>query len=331
MNTTGQAQDEKTTIRGEIKSLKEGAVVELLDGATYARGETVAKTEVTNGTFTFTIEIEEPRYFCIETGASTGNFFLVVEPGDQMELKGESFHGLQHGGSKAQQKLEELTTTVQREYSAKYRSAPEEEKTALMENHWGKEIPQLIADNSDHFLAPILIYRYSGNVKPSEKQYAALSEKVKNGFHGKALRAYLDTFLIGKQAPAFAAKDVNGKEYTLVSLLDGNKYLLVDFWASWCVPCRKGIPEMKVFAKKYAGKGLAVVSISTDAKREDWVKALEEEKMPWTNLLDENGVKKAYGVGGIPSVFLIDASGKVLFEKLYGEAIGKELEKVFGE
>ena len=330
----GQAQSKKTTIQGEIKSLAEGAVVELYYRANYTRDAAIAKATVENGRFTLAFEIDDPRYVNIESGPRTGNFSIIVEPGDQVILKGETLRGLQYSGSTAQKKLEELTIVLQREYSAKYRSAAtEEEKAALMAEHFGEKIPQLIADNSNHFLAPILIYHYSGNVTPSEKQYAALSKEVKNSFHGKKLREYLNTFLIGKNAPEFTAKDVNGKEYSLRSLLKGNKYLLVDFWASWCAPCRKGIPEVKEFAKKYAKDGLVILSISTDAKREDWVKALEEEQMPWTNLLDEDGsIKKAYDVGGIPSVFLINAkSGKIIFEKLYGEAIGKELKKVFGK
>ena len=331
---TGQAQNKKTTIQGEIKSLAEGAIVELYYRANYTRDAAITKATVENGRFTLTFEIDDPRYVNIESGPSTGNYSVVVEPGDNVMLKGESFRGISVSGSKAHEKFQELTVVLQREYSAKYRSAAtEEEKATLMADHFEKKVPQLIADNSNHFLAPIMIYHYSGNVKPSEKQYTALSKEVKNSFHGKKLREHLNTFLIGKKAPEFTAKDVNGKEYSLKSLLKGNKYLLVDFWASWCAPCRKGIPEVKEFAKKYAKDGLAILSISTDAKREDWVKALEEEQMPWTNLLDEGGsIKKAYGVGGIPSVFLVDArSGKVIFEKLYGEAIGKELKKVFGE
>jgi alkyl hydroperoxide reductase subunit AhpC len=87
---------------------------------------------------------------------------------------------------------------------------------------------------------------------------------------------------------------------------------------------------MKGFAEKYAQEGMNIVSISTDKDRSAWIKALEEEQMPWANLLDETGISKSYGVAGIPSVYLIDVNGKVIFEKLYGENIEHELKKVFG-
>ena len=89
---------------------------------------------------------------------------------------------------------------------------------------------------------------------------------------------------------------------------------------------------MKEFAKKYADKGLVVLSISVDKDRDTWLKALEEEQMPWTNLWDDAGIKVKYGVKGIPSVFLIQAAdGTVLFEQLYGEAIRQQLKKILGE
>ena len=85
-------------------------------------------------------------------------------------------------------------------------------------------------------------------------------------------------------------------------------------------------------AKKYADKGLVVLSISVDKDRDAWLKALEEEQMPWTNLWDDAGIKVKYGVKGIPSVFLIQAAdGTVLFEQLYGEAIRQQLKKILGE
>ncbi|WP_046403004.1 TlpA disulfide reductase family protein, partial [Odoribacter sp. N15.MGS-14] len=124
--------------------------------------------------------------------------------------------------------------------------------------------------------------------------------------------------------------DADGKEHTLKELLAGHRYLLIDFWASWCGPCRRGIPEVKEFAKKYATDGLAILSISIDEKKDAWEKALKEEQMPWTNLLDEGYVSKSFGVTTIPSLFLIDAEGKVLFEKLYGDAVRRKLTDILG-
>jgi thiol-disulfide isomerase/thioredoxin len=209
------------------------------------------------------------------------------------------------------------------------RDVSEEERAETLRRFLEEEVKPAIAKYSNSFWGPVLIYSWSGNIKPYEAQYTALSTSAKNSFLGRSLRTYLDSYIT--QAVPFTAKDVDGKEHTLESLMKGNKYLILDFWASWCAPCRRAIPKMKELSEKYASEGLALVFISIDRDREAWVKALEQEQMPWINLHDEDGsARAAYGVRGIPSVFLIEANGKVHFAKLYGDAIVHELEKVFG-
>jgi len=109
---------------------------------------------------------------------------------------------------------------------------------------------------------------------------------------------------------------------------------LVDFWASWCAPCIRAIPKIEELTKKYASKGMATVYISIDRDRNAWVKADQDHKMsekPWISLHDEDRtIGASYFVSGIPSVFLIDKNGTILFEKLWGDAVEEELKKVFG-
>ncbi len=330
--TACTAHNKTTTITVKIESLPDGNTVKLYNHATYIRGAggAVAEAQVTDGQFVFSLDIDEPRQFAVEAGPQYGNYTVIATPGEAITLTGPSFRGVEMTGSQWQQKFNDLTAKPWREYSAKVKDLSDEERAPLLEEHL-KYLQRLIAENSDSFLAPLMIYQFSGNIKPTEEMYDALAEDVKNSFHGKHLRAYLDTFLIGDPAPAFTAKDRDGKEYSLADLLKGNKYLIVDFWASWCAPCRAGIPKMKEFAVKYAGEGLALVNIFTDKDRDAWLQALDEEQMPWTNLHDADGtIKTAYGVNGIPSVFLIGVDGVVIFEKLWGDAIEKELKATFG-
>ena len=106
---------------------------------------------------------------------------------------------------------------------------------------------------------------------------------------------------------------------------------MIDFWASWCKPCRRGLPFMKDYAKKYKKRKLAMLNVSIDKKKEDWLKANKEENLPWTSLWDDQGVAKGFGVQAIPSVWLLDKNGKVIFSYKWGDAIGTELRKVLGE
>ena len=107
------------------------------------------------------------------------------------------------------------------------------------------------------------------------------------------------------------------------------KFVLIDFWASWCNPCRKEIPNLKNLYKLYGDKGFQIVSISIDKKKAEWEKALEEEQLPWPNFLDETGVADLYKVRFVPTMYLIDAQGTLVGENLHGQALADKLKELF--
>lgn len=119
---------------------------------------------------------------------------------------------------------------------------------------------------------------------------------------------------VDKQAPGFVQPDVNGKILRLEDFK--GKYVLVDFWASWCTPCRVEIPELKSVYEKYKDKNFTILSISLDKDKEKWMNALTHEQMSWPQLSDlkgdQNSAAKAYKVLGIPANFLIDPNGKII-------------------
>ncbi len=131
---------------------------------------------------------------------------------------------------------------------------------------------------------------------------------------------------VGKQAPEFTLQSDKREE---VSLSDyKGKYLLVDFWASWCGPCRAGIPGLKEIYADYHSKGLEVLSVSTDGDEKAWLKAVEQEQMPWAQLRDTKTVSKSYNITAIPAIFLIDPNGKIIDKGLHGEAIRNRVEEL---
>lgn len=119
---------------------------------------------------------------------------------------------------------------------------------------------------------------------------------------------------VDKLAPGFTQPDVNGKTLSLEDFK--GKYVLVDFWASWCTPCRVEIPELKSVYEKYKDKNFTILSISLDKDKEKWMSALTQEQMTWPQLSDlkgdQNSAAKAYKVLGIPANFLIDPNGKII-------------------
>ena len=108
--------------------------------------------------------------------------------------------------------------------------------------------------------------------------------------------------------------------------------MLVDFWASWCGPCRKEIPNVKKQYELYKDKGFEVVSISMDKDEKAWKKALEEEQLPWPNFLDHEGVANLYHVKSIPAMYLLKPDGTIIAEGMdaRGEALKKKLAELLG-
>ncbi len=153
-----------------------------------------------------------------------------------------------------------------------------------------------------------------------EKEYAAIRNNADTAhvnFVDKNIN-YFRSHATGAEYTDFAAQDKRGKEVKLSSLRQPGKLTLIDFWASWCGPCRSAIPKVKAMAEKYAGQ-LQVVSCSVDEKKAAWLKAEKEEAMPWPQLIlpmselqGKGGAGAAYDITSIPRLVVIDDNGIVL-------------------
>ncbi len=139
---------------------------------------------------------------------------------------------------------------------------------------------------------------------------------------------------IGSVIKDFAAEDLSGKKFQLADVLQDNKYVLVEFWASWCGPCRVEIPHMKRAYNHYKDKGFEIVSFTLDDKRERWEKASKDEGIPWVDTGDllayTSPVAKMYGVRGVPANYLVEAaSGEIVARDLRQEKLDNKLAELF--
>ena len=161
--------------------------------------------------------------------------------------------------------------------------------------------------------------------------YNALSKRMKNsekvlGWVNKLEQAKLA--VSGTQlAPLFTLNDTEGKAISLTSYKGG--YVLVDFWASWCVPCRAENPNVLAAYEKYKDKNFQVLGVSLDEKRDLWLKAIADDKLPWKQVCDfqaaKSEVTKLYNVSSIPANVLIDPNGKIVGKDLRGKSLHDRL------
>jgi len=141
--------------------------------------------------------------------------------------------------------------------------------------------------------------------------------------------------MVGSPAPAFTRPDLDGKPVSLKSF--SGKVVLVDFWASWCGPCRRENPNVVKVFNKFKDKNFTILSVSLDQPtgREKWLEAIHKDGLTWTHVSDlkywDNAVAKQYAIRAIPQNFLLDPQGKIIAKNLRGEDLDAKLTEVFNK
>lgn len=165
--------------------------------------------------------------------------------------------------------------------------------------------------------------------------YNNFDSDIKNSSIGKSLKKQIEAqekTTLGNSFIDIQLKDANGKEITVSELAKEQEYLLLDFWASWCGPCRHENDNILKIHNQYHSKGLQIVGISLDVKKEAWQKAIEEDNISWTQLSDLKGWNSSlvakYGIEGIPYTVLVNKEGKIVAKGLRAENLKNKLEEV---
>jgi len=158
--------------------------------------------------------------------------------------------------------------------------------------------------------------------------YSILSPAVQQSVNGKTVIDFIENtekLAIGMPAPDFMIADMNGKNISLKDFK--GKYVLLEFWASWCSPCRKENPNLKKAYSRFHDKGFEIIGISLDLPdfKKAWLEAIKADSLPWIQLSLNRAVIKEYNVQRIPASFLIAPDGKILSKDLRGEEVEKKL------
>jgi len=324
---------------------------------------------ITNGSFSFKGQIINPSAAVLvidrngvglnslDTTADNLNFY--VDKGE-FEINGkDSVAKAVIKGSKINDDNEKLLAQLKPliEQARKLKeeqdtASPAKQNTAEFQNamqakHKELQIEQkatlkiFILSNPDSYLSLLALYSVAGpSPDPSEVDplYNSLSDRLKATETGKVLKKSLDALrntAIGVTAPDFTQNDVNGVPVKLSSFR--GKYVLLDFWASWCGPCRQENPNVVRAYNKYKDKNFTIVGVSLDkaSGKADWIAAIQNDGLSWTQVSDlkfwNNEVASLYSITSIPANFLIDPNGKIIARDLRGDDLENKLEDVLGK
>ena len=329
-------------VTGTVEGMPDGkAIIATVNGSTL---DTLAKADVKNGSFEFTGNVSEPTGAYIMVIGQRGAIPFMLENANITISAGQA--GLTVTGSEGQKIYDQfmaINATAQQEamkLQQEFQAANgdqakiqaiQEAYAKLMTDVQAKET-ELIKANPDSYVSAFVIASGMGQMEYEQlkERYNLLGEKAKAGAQGKAIAAQiakLESTAIGQIAPNFTITTPEGESISLYDIK--GKVKLIDFWASWCGPCRGENPHVVEIYKEYHPKGLEIFGVSLDNNKEAWVKAIADDGLVWKHGSDLKGWQSApaklYSVTGIPHTILLDENNKIIAKNLRGDELKQKI------
>ncbi|MEN9697590.1 MAG: hypothetical protein RLZ56_1011 [Bacteroidota bacterium] len=340
-----QLNAQQLQIVGNLTNLPDGTMVSLLDGMA---NKMVDSAKSLTGAFTIHAKVENPGIYVLGFSGLQAKIPIFVG-NDAMTITGDLQNpgSIEYKGSATQDVylnyVKTLTPQLQSLFGDKAMAATAStantkdsisKQIELKEANFTKSVTDLLKANSQSPVSSLFLIQTT-NFVPYIKEhladlYAILEGPAKKGPFADLIEKSVQSAGLGKIGsvlPEFKQNDVNGKSVSLSSLR--GKYVLVDFWASWCGPCRAENPNVVKAYNVYKGKGFTILGVSLDQDKAKWLEAIKKDGLTWTQVSDlkywNNEVAVKFGIQSIPANFLIDPKGVVIGKDLRGEDLEKIL------
>jgi peroxiredoxin len=317
-NSFSQAQKRHFEINGNLSGFTEGTLL-YLDDVTTSSHVPIDSTIVIDNHFHFSGSLQENVLNVLIRTSDFSNYKFLWLENSTIIFNAEKgkFRDAKVTGSKTQNEADQLSSAVQTSGNEK------ETSIAFIRSH-----PNSIV--SANILS---IYAPGWGKDTAATLYHTLSDKMKNTSYEKDILEFITlnkTVKIGDKYIDFTEPNVEGKNISL-SDYDG-KIILLEFWGSWCGPCRKGNPELVKIYNEFKSAGFEILGVAADGNKDDWTQAVQKDGLTWQNVTDLKGDKNKavliYGISYFPANFLIDKQGVIIAKDLRGDALKSRLQKI---
>jgi len=361
--TPPQNQDSFTII-GKTKGFKDGTKLYLKKTESGSLKDNLDSATVINNSFTFKGRVSEPAQYTLHTGysgwlgqppetfyhlnlwISNSTIYFTDEVGN--------FKFAKISGSQLQNDDNDMIQTMNPFYSKldsigriiRELAPSDSVRNRTLRTLWRKLDTErfnseiyFIKTHPKSIISIYLlnIYKQALGKAKSKDLYSLMDTQIRNTVDGNSIKQYIglpDPVKVGDKFVDIELPDLNGKLIKLSSLK--GKFVLLEFWAGWCSPCRAENPRLSTLYNKYRQKGFEIYGVSLDEKREGWQSAVNEDKMNWITVSDLKGSNysesaSVYNVSGIPHNYLINKKGTIIAQDIMGENLEKRLKEIFKE
>ncbi len=358
---TGHSFAQKTTLQASVSGLKgdgHKATLSVVDGNKVLPVDTLAIDH--KGNLKASAPCSKPSLFLLNIiGVNNSTLHLMLEPGDKVSLELAyidtlAFLHIANAKGSANVQLYQQFNDILLRHSQQARridneyilpSTSEKRKEELGQQMQQVQLSQNIAvrqlleKNTDVLMSAFLVTYFDNDAETYADLFEAVDNGLKEKYADNQFVKYVDNKVRtnlgpGRMAPEIAMPDPDGKTRKLSDLR--GKVVMIDFWASWCRPCRMENPNVVKLYKKYHDKGFEIYSVSLDKDRTQWLRAIDQDGLEWANhVSDLNGWTSSggatYGITSVPSTVLIDRQGHIIARNLRGEQLANKLKEIFGE